>query len=105
MNRAASGERRSSSAAAEARRARLEEGAVLAGERWADGWCESLRRQGRRPAGGWPGTVSEARALVVAHFSTALRGHGLTHEELESVTKTSYARAKHRWLALGALET
>ena len=86
----------------EARRALLEQGAIATGERWADGWCESLRKQGRRASGGWPGTLSEARALVAAYFMTELRGSALTYEELECATKISYARAKHQWLTRAA---
>lgn len=93
---------RAGAISSEARRALLERGAIATGERWADGWYESLRRQGRRASGGWPGTVSEARALVTAYFMTELEGAALTHDELECATKISYARAKHHWLTRAA---
>jgi len=89
----------------EARRALLERGAIATGERWADGWRETLRQQGRRASGGWPGTVREARALVAAYFKAELHGPALTYDELECAAKISYARAKHQWLAGGAVET
>jgi hypothetical protein len=88
----------------EVRRAQLEQGAIAAGERWADRCRESLLQQGRRPSGGWPGTVREARALVAAHFKTELSGPAPTFEELELAAKISYARARRHWYALGSIE-
>jgi hypothetical protein len=82
----------------DARRALLERVAIATGERWADGWRESLRRQGRRASGGWPGTVTEARALVAAHFTAERHGPALTYDELECAARISYASARHRWL-------
>ncbi|HSO00124.1 MAG TPA: hypothetical protein VLS89_17650 [Candidatus Nanopelagicales bacterium] len=83
----------------DARQAGLEQGAITTGELWADRWRESLRLQGRRASGGWPGTMTEARALVAAYFSAAPVGPALTCHELESAARISYARAKHHWLA------
>lgn len=87
----------------EARRALLEQGAIATGERWADRCREALRQQGRRASGGWPGTVTEARALVSAHFAAELGP--LTYDELQSAAKLSYTRAKRQWLAREAADS
>jgi hypothetical protein len=86
----------------EARRAWLEEGAIAASKLWVGGWREALRRQGRPAAGGWPGTVAEARAHVVAYFTAELHRRNmpaLTHDELMWAAKTAYAAAKRDWRA------
>jgi hypothetical protein len=81
----------------------LEQGAIATGERWADRCREALRQQGRRASGGWPGTVTEARALVSAHFAAELGP--LTYDELQSAAKLSYTRAKRQWLAREAADS
>lgn len=86
--------------AAESRRALLNDGAVEIGARWAQVWCDDMRREGRLVAGGWPGTLPEARARVSAHFDQELRRRGmrlLNHEELEWVTHEAYKSAKRVW--------
>jgi hypothetical protein len=83
------------------RRAVLEEGSDLAGTRWALGFREELRREGRPAAGGWPGTMSEARARVAAHFRSELsrrRMQALTHAECEWAARNVYAAARRNWL-------
>lgn len=105
MTRAAPRGRLKDEADPAARRALLEQGAITTGERWADRWCDSLRRQGRRASGGWPGTVREARALVAAYFTAELHGPALTYDELECAAKISYASAKHHWHTRGAADT
>jgi hypothetical protein len=80
----------------------LEEGSNTAGERWAAGWRDDLRAQGRPAAGGWPGTVAEARARVIALLGPELHRRkmvALTHEELERAARCAYARARRDWLA------
>lgn len=87
---------------AAARRAFLSEQATSAGERWADGWREELIKEGRAVAGGWPGTLPEARARVMAHFLPEIskrRMSALTREEIELATRLTYASAKRAWLA------
>jgi hypothetical protein len=91
----------------EARRVLLEQGAEDAGQRWAKLCRDDLRQEGRRAAGGWPGTIAEARARVVAHIGPELRQRGmiaLTPGELEQVTRAAYASAKRDWLARGERE-
>jgi hypothetical protein len=80
----------------ERRRARLESAAVAAGVAWAESFAEQLRREGRRMAGGWPGTLSEARA----HLLACLRpGVVLEGTEMQSLSRATYVAAKNDWLA------
>ena len=87
---------------AEERRTLLAQGAILTGQQWARGEREDLRGQGRRVTGGWPGTLSEARARAQAHSAAELRRLGLaqlTFEELEQLAHATYASARAYWLA------
>ena len=80
----------------------LAQGAILAGHQWAQHCRDDLRQQGRRVIGGWPGTLSEARARARAHSSAELRRLGLaqlTFEELERLAHTTYASARDYWLS------
>ncbi|MBI4952314.1 MAG: hypothetical protein HY908_09785 [Myxococcales bacterium] len=84
----------------ESRRALLNDGALAIASSWAQVWCDNMRREGRMVAGGWPGTLPEARARVTAHFDLELRRLGLrllTYEELEWVTQATYRNAKRAW--------
>jgi hypothetical protein len=67
----------------------------LVGDAWAQRVALDLRREQRTAAGGWPGTMSEARAHTTAHF----RGRALTPVELEDAARAVYQRARGRWLA------
>jgi hypothetical protein len=89
------------------RRALLERGSVSAGTNWAASWREDLRKQGRPAAGGWPGTLSEARAHVTSFFLRELRQRSmlaLTPEEREWTAKAAYAAARQDWLSHGEHE-
>ena len=102
MNDVARKRSRREEATEEARRALLEEASIATGERWAAGWRDDLRQEGRPAAGGWPGTVAEARARVTAHLGPELHRRkmlALTHEELERAARTAYARARRDWLS------
>jgi hypothetical protein len=85
----------------EARRSLVEQGAKTAGEEWAKWWKSELRRQGRAVSGGWPGTLSEARARLLEAVVGDLRGVGvaeLTFEEREHGARVLYATARRKWL-------
>jgi hypothetical protein len=85
----------------EARRAILENAALTAGEQWALSYRDEMRGQGRPIAGGWPGTLSEARARVAACLRLQERhGSTVTSAELTWLAKTAYARARRQWLAV-----
>jgi hypothetical protein len=80
------------------RRVMLEDAASSEGTAWAEWWRVELRRQRRPVAGGWPGTLSEARARIVARI---LHEHGpqfsATAAEIESAARSTYGTAKRDW--------
>lgn len=83
------------------RAALLQEGALAIGALWAKTWCERMRREGRELAGGWPGTVDEARHRVRVHFAGKLACSGMEElraDELTLATRAVYASAKRNWL-------
>ena len=73
----------------------LESHAQAIGDAWVEQVRTELRRDDRDAAGGWPGTLSEARAHTSAHFA---RGE-LTGAELEVAAHAVYGRARSQWLA------
>jgi len=75
----------------------LERAATDAAKAWADRCMVEIRNEGRPLAGGWPGTLSEARGWGRAELSTHLVAP--THEELEWLAHTTYSRARDVWLA------
>jgi hypothetical protein len=79
------------------RRVVLEKAATDAAKAWADRCMIEIRNEGRPLAGGWPGTLSEARGWARAELSTRLTAP--THEELEWLAHTTYSRARDVWLA------
>lgn len=86
----------------DARRALVEQVANSAGELWASWWRAELERQGRAVAGGWPGTLSEARARVLEAVLPEVRKLGMremSFEERELAAKILYATARRRWLS------
>jgi hypothetical protein len=73
----------------------------LLGESWARIWFQTLQSEGRAVAGGWPGTVQEARFRAKEHFDRELLRCGfppLNSEELHAATSATYERAKSAWL-------
>jgi hypothetical protein len=78
------------------------QGSLLIAAKWADGWCDDMRKNGRAVAGGWPGTLPEARARVTAYFERELARRGmlqLSSDELVSATRATYERAKQAWFS------
>lgn len=83
----------------------LEQGALALGELWTQLTCDELRAQGRRIVGGWPGTLSEARARVLTYCEAELRRQRmtpLTAAEREELARSTYAHARRAWLSLAA---
>jgi hypothetical protein len=90
------------STSAEARRLAVLEKAHDLGEVWALAIRAEIRDEQRLLAGGWPGTLSEARARAFAHFSSAASVTDLgtlDAPELEVASREVYARARQVWLA------
>lgn len=88
-------------AAEEERRTVLERRAVAAGEEWAAETRLRVNGEQRLATGGWPGTVSEARARVAQVMSPLLARTGLgalTHDERKQMARVLYAAARESWL-------
>src|SRR5438128_2449555 len=80
----------------------LREAALAAGHWWFAAWREDLSHAGRAVEGGWPGTLSEARALSARFVREALksrRARTATNEELTWATRVTYAEARRTWLS------
>jgi hypothetical protein len=78
----------------------LREMAVGAARSWTKRWLSTLEADGRAVEGGFPGTVSEARA-VLAHFAgralVDLGAPALAREELPELTRITYDEARRSW--------
>jgi hypothetical protein len=78
----------------------LEERAVALGRTWADQWRQDLHGEGRPAAGGWPGTVPEARGQVLRGIPAEMARRkmpALTEGERELAVRTVYASARGEW--------
>jgi hypothetical protein len=70
------------------------------GRAWAEEWFDDLRRQGRPIAGGWPGTMSEARSRVRHNVDAMLTKQSLppmSHDELTEGAQLTYETARSLW--------
>jgi hypothetical protein len=75
-------------------------GGVIAN--WVGSWRDALRFEGRAMAGGWPGTVPEARARLVGQLGPELARRGLlppSADRIAEVSREIYAGARRAWLA------
>jgi hypothetical protein len=75
--------------------------AVAIGRRWFAQQRVQTIGEGRVLAGGWPGTVREARVLVAAFLAPVLAHYRMpppTHEEVGWVIYTAYDEARNAWL-------
>jgi hypothetical protein len=80
----------------------LDRSAFALGEAWARRSRELLSAEGRRAVGGWPGTMSEARARARDHLvSESMRRQlgAVGDPEVERTARATYARARQVWLA------
>jgi hypothetical protein len=55
-----------------------------------------LRRERRLVAGGWPGTMTEARAQVLVALGSHHRG-AVSVEDLRALSRTAYRAARATW--------
>jgi len=69
-----------------------EDEAQQQGVAWAVSVRQALEREGRPAAGGWPGTMSQARTLAARAAKRA------TAAERERLARDLYAAAKAHWL-------
>jgi len=77
------------------------------GDAWVDVVRRDLLRDNRATAGGWPGTMREARARTYAHFTSnaVVQRYGvLSAAELELAARAVYDRARQQWRACAERE-
>jgi hypothetical protein len=82
------------------RLALLEQSAIDLGLRWAKQQRQELHREGRPAAGGWPGTLREARTRVEQDILPKVARRVMapvTREERERAARTAYASARSEW--------
>ncbi|WP_050432245.1 hypothetical protein [Chondromyces crocatus] len=82
------------------RRKFIEERSQALGQSWAQGFRRELQQQGRAVAGGWPGTLREARTYVERALMTELRSRKMamiSGAERETAAKVAYASARSEW--------
>ena len=74
--------------------------ALQAARSWATECISALAAEGRPVAGGWPGTMSDARARAGALATRTLGTHAMTaldHDELRDLTHATYKEAQRCW--------
>jgi hypothetical protein len=79
----------------------LREWGEAVGLAWARRCRADLLEAHRPAAGGWPGTLSEARAVVASHLAAELKGFGRerpTDAEREQIARVAYGSARRDWL-------
>jgi hypothetical protein len=80
----------------------LEAWAIDAGRKWAAALRRELAEEGRPVAGGWPGTLSEARSRAAARCKlelAALAHATASSGELDQAARRLNAAARRDWLA------
>jgi len=68
------------------------------GKAWAESYIDALLRDGRPITGGWPGTMSEARARV----SGCARRSSSAELDHHALARRAYVAARARWLSRSA---
>jgi len=75
--------------------------AEMVGRSWATQLRASILLEKRRACGGWPGTLSEARAHVAVSLLPWLKSHGqpvVTSQQCEGAARVVYASARSAWM-------
>ncbi len=74
--------------------------AVLAedvGRAWAASLVDSVRAQARDVAGGWPGTMTEARSHILAALGARARVPSFSRGDLLALSSAAYRAAQVHW--------
>lgn len=82
---------------------RLQGLASAAGNAWAAAYARALQSERRAIVGAWPGTLTEARARVLAvlsHDGVAVA----SLEDLRSLARTANHAARDAWRAIAVLD-
>jgi hypothetical protein len=91
-----------------ARQASIEASAASLGRTWAARCRHELRSEGRPASGGWPGTLSEARARVGRRLVVEASGQRsellINDAESELAARLAYSSARAEWLRLAEPE-
>jgi hypothetical protein len=83
---------------AAARQVLLDRTARAEATSWASWWRNELHRQNRPVAGGWPGTLSEARVRVARRIAVELEPDlAATRQEVEQAARAAYGAARDEW--------
>lgn len=69
--------------------------AEIAGRDWAAAVRMALHNEGRRASGGWPGTLSEARAQLLRAMGPDVSP---PPDELARLARILYSAARESWL-------
>ena len=85
----------------------LDAWAADAGSSWVAALRSSLVAEGRKPVGGWPGTLSEARSRARAHYGRV--PNAAAHEpalsgEIERAARLLNRAARRAWLSTAERE-
>ena len=78
----------------------VEQSATALGRVWAQECRRDLHREGRPAAGGWPGTLREARMRVDQALRIEMRIRkmdAINSGERELAARTTYASARNEW--------
>jgi hypothetical protein len=73
--------------------------AAALGETWAQERALDLRSNERDVVGAWPGTLREARSLVLARIP-AMRGRPTDPDALLALSRAAYSAARRSWEAI-----
>jgi hypothetical protein len=73
--------------------------ATAIGEAWAQAFVVDLRSNEREVVGGWPGTLREARRLVLARLG-ASNSTVINTDALQLLARTAYDAARRSWQAI-----
>lgn len=86
----------------------LRKQAESVGLEWAERWFDQAQREQRALVGGWPGTMSEARAHVVRAVVPWLRERGrwpaADVTNFEATARVVYATARAAWRQRSAVD-
>lgn len=80
----------------------VDQAVLVAAHAWANACRGALLEEGRRVSGGWPGTLTEARARAGHAVGRALSSRALpalTNAELGTAAKSTYREARRVWIA------
>lgn len=64
----------------------------MIGEAWVHEYVRELQAQARALAGGWPGTLGEARRRILTHVATVL-----DRDRLNELARVANLAAKRGW--------